>query len=126
MKVPVFNYDAAIRLRFGAISRRKTSILRAFIHGQGHGLLRRRMKERAQASYLKGRKCYRNRSLPGPYLHMTFDIVNDLLGPRTRTEDLGDAPILERRDVLIRDDSTSDHQDVPYPSFLQELHHPGK
>ncbi|UCF55911.1 MAG: hypothetical protein JSW15_07275, partial [Deltaproteobacteria bacterium] len=39
-----FGYDAVIRLSFGATSRRSATIVYAFIHGQAHGLLRRRIK----------------------------------------------------------------------------------
>ena len=41
-----FGYDAVIRLSFGATSRRSATIVYAFIHGQAHGLLRRRIKRR--------------------------------------------------------------------------------
>src|SRR5690242_10487744 len=60
-------------------------------------------------------------STPHPFRGFLPDEVDERLRRSSRQEDLADSERLQRRDVLVRDDSAGEHDDVGAPLLLQEV-----
>ena len=75
-------------------------------------------KKRLPSERLEARAIKRNGARPGLATQIVFDIVNDIIGIGPRAKDLSYTYFLETRYILLRDNATSNNQNIIYPPFL--------